>query len=91
MHESTDTGSEYIESLTPDANGSEVTETQSRRTLMTGAVAAGAGVVAGMLISGNPAGAANGDAVTVGGFFSGDTTTLTPANSSVVGNCLAFP
>jgi hypothetical protein len=53
------------------------TETSSRRTLMTSAAAAGVGVVAGMLMGANPAGAADGDTVTVGGSFSGDTTTLT--------------
>jgi hypothetical protein len=50
--------------------------------LMTSAAAAGAGVVAGMLLSSNPAGAADGDVVTVGGTFTGDQTTKLTMTSS---------
>ena len=59
-------------SSSPDAHEPDVEGTRSRRTLMTSAVAAGAGVMAGMLVTTNPAGAADGDAVTVGGTFTGE-------------------
>jgi hypothetical protein len=75
MSENCDSSRQNNESWTLGANGT--VETNSRRMLMTSAAAAGAGIVAGMLVEANPAGAADGETITVGGSFIGDTTTLT--------------
>lgn len=47
----------------------------SRRALIAGAVAAGAGIATSLVVSAAPAAASDGNTVTVGGAFTGDTTT----------------
>ena len=59
----------------------------TRRGLIAGVAAAGAGAAAGLLGAATPAGAANGDTITVGGSFTGSATTTvtTTAESALAG------